>query len=224
MTTCTADRHNTLDAYKNHGCTCPEARLIWARYCKEYQWRRARGIKLIVNATGTRRRLHALQAIGYRWADIAQHLNDVSGNAVSIMSRRELVHVKSAAAVTAVYNKLWDTPGPSDRAREYARQHDWPPPLFWDDDLIDDPTYQGETEYRNDKNQVGQSSRDLRAEHALYIADLSARGWSAKRIAEHLGCSSRRVVRLRAVSRMATPSTASDPSGTVRDIDQREAS
>ncbi|MFF0139699.1 hypothetical protein ACFYRN_25000 [Streptomyces sp. NPDC005227] len=95
---------------------------------------------------GTRRRVHALVAIGWPQQYLAEHLGMDPGN-FGMMLKREQVIVRRALAVRAMYGELWRvdpadhgaTPGGIARARAYAADRLWAPPAAWDDDSIDDP-------------------------------------------------------------------------------------
>lgn len=112
----------------------------------------------LVDGTGTRRRLEALVALGYPKTYLAQLL-DV-GRALQITAAR--VTKRNADKVTALYDQLQHTPGPSDRARAYAAARGWLHPGWWDDDTIDDPTHQPDTtETRHRRDEVDPVAVDL---------------------------------------------------------------
>lgn len=100
-----------------------------------------------VDATGTRRRLQALGAVGWSCQKIAPYLGiDASGVVRARTAVR--VHARRAREVAAVYDRLWDQVPPMEtvaeraaatRARRFAAERGWPPPLAWDDGSIDDP-------------------------------------------------------------------------------------
>jgi hypothetical protein len=170
----------------------------------------------LIDGTGTQRRLHALIAIGWPKAQLAYQLS--GGRALQI--RPGLVTVRNAAKVQALYEQLWRTSGPSAAARRYAAERGWPPPLFWDDELIDDPTYQGEQEFTNDfinATKYPDTVRTRFADALPVVAQLSAKGKSAQQIAEHLGCSQRRVERLKAALRTTQ---VSQPIETLTDVER----
>lgn len=95
-----------------------------------------------VDATGTRRRLQALVAIGWPQSRLGQRLGVDPSNMNALLTRSR-VTAATARAVAALYDELWDTPAPQSpgatRARRHAAARGWPPPLAWDDDTIDDP-------------------------------------------------------------------------------------
>lgn len=135
--TCTADRHDTLNAAKNHGCQCPEATTIRNRYEKA---RRVGVVKRERDATGTTRRLQALAADGWPAPLLAERLNL---NPVTISNLRRAFHTNvfgaTAEAVAALYDELAPTIGPSDRTRAHATRQGWHPREAWDGLDIDDP-------------------------------------------------------------------------------------
>lgn len=101
-----------------------------------------------VDATGTRRRLQALSAVGWSGAKLAAYL-DVHPTGVTRIFTAERVLARRARSVADVYDLLWDQAPPEElqqdkaaatRARREAAANGWPPPMAWDDDTIDDPT------------------------------------------------------------------------------------
>jgi hypothetical protein len=93
-----------------------------------------------VDATGTRRRLQALVAIGYTRVWLADQIGVNTGNLDVLTGGHSSVTAATARAVTDLYDRYWSTPGPNLRARRRAARLGWLPPLAWDDDTIDDPT------------------------------------------------------------------------------------
>lgn len=96
----------------------------------------------LVPVIGVRRRIRALVFIGWPLSTVAEKcgvsprtLYDVnlgrSGTCSAWLYRR----------VCEVYHALWTVPGPSKRARTWARRKGWHGPMTWDDDTIDDPSY-----------------------------------------------------------------------------------
>jgi hypothetical protein len=94
-----------------------------------------------LDPTGTRRRLQALAVNGWTSRAIAERLGRKEQSTVlDIQSgRAATVRRWTADAVAALYDELWDVPGPSVKARAHAQRNGWLPPLAWDDDTIDDP-------------------------------------------------------------------------------------
>ena len=84
----------------------------------------------LVDATGTHRRIRALGAIGWTTRDLSP-IAGLGRGTVGQILRRPHVSAQTATKITAAYNLLWDTPGPSTLTRQRSTQH--PPPLAWDD-------------------------------------------------------------------------------------------
>lgn len=127
---------------------CRPCRAARQRYEKRRLADQQLGRPRMVDATGTRRRLQALVAFGWTYPQIGEHLG-VSGGAVyRLLTRTGPVQRRVAAKVTTAYRTLAVTPPPAKTrtekrnvayARTVARQHGWPSPAAWDDD-IDDPS------------------------------------------------------------------------------------
>lgn len=191
-----------------------ESRQEWRRANatrrKRWEVRAARaGGSTLIDGTGTRRRLQALTAIGWRYSDVAQRM----GVNLSLVGRLAIadgpVHRHTAGAVAGVYDELSMTPGPSRRCRALALRRNWPPPLAWDDDSIDDPAARpvraGKGPEAFDEVSVHRAMRgrpaDLRpAERTEAVRRLTEQGLSAAQIAERLHTTSRSVNRHRATT------------------------
>lgn len=93
---------------------------------------------MLVDATGTRRRIHALAAIGWSATELADRLG-YDRSTISKWTQVRMVHVDTRARVIDLYEQLAMTPGPNRVARRVAAASGWPPPLLWDDETIDDP-------------------------------------------------------------------------------------
>ena len=99
-----------------------------------------------VDATGTVRRLRALSAVGWPYREIARRLGCDPGGINKVREgSRVMVRLATAKKVAALYDELWDQPGPSLRSVLAARRNGWVPPMAWDDDTIDDPAAQPHT-------------------------------------------------------------------------------
>lgn len=92
----------------------------------------------LTDATGARRRLQALAAIGWSQMEIARRYD---GHFVSLASiargAQSQVGPRLHRLITTAYDDLAMTPGPHNRTRLDAARKGWAPPLAWDD--IDDP-------------------------------------------------------------------------------------
>lgn len=91
-----------------------------------------------IPAAGTARRIRALNAIGWSNAHLGARLG-VTRDRVAQYANAERVERPTAAKVARVYDELSMTPGPSVKARTWARKRGYMPPLAWDDETIDDP-------------------------------------------------------------------------------------
>lgn len=101
-----------------------------------------------IDATGTRRRLQALAAIGLPQAQLARLIGWSPGNFSDLIHGRQQYTVKANADLVArIYDQHWQGPPQAttpretasiERARRVASSHGWAPPMSWDDDSIDD--------------------------------------------------------------------------------------
>jgi hypothetical protein len=100
----------------------------------------------LMDPTGTRRRAHALVALGWPQQHLATHIGMTLNNFVAMLSRPNVL-VHRALAVRAMYDALWRadpaehgaSPAGITRARRHAAANGWAPVGAWDDDTIDDP-------------------------------------------------------------------------------------
>jgi len=194
--TCTASRHGHYSAYRQ-GCRCPDAREDWRLYHKRR--RQGRAVPLLIDATGTHRRIQALQALGWP----RRHLEPAAGlqaGRLSQILRATVVTRTTATAIAHIFDQLCMTPGPSAVTRHRAAVKDWPPPLAWDDDTIDDPAAEPQHNARSHIN----AATERAVERAVEVERLTAACLSAAEIGDRLGVAARTVVRDR--GRMAVAS------------------
>lgn len=182
------------------------------------------------NATGTWRRLQALVAIGYSQSQLAGRL----GKGKALQFSNDYVQASTARAVRELYEQLAFTQPPeathrekiaASRARRYAADRRWPPPLWWDDEDLDDPTYAGHhayrpraTERRDDIDPVAvQAVIDGRKNVRLTIPErrevirrLHAQGLSDRAIQRRTGITDRTTLRIR--QELALPANAQEAS------------
>jgi hypothetical protein len=206
-----------VSAYTNGGCRCAEAKEAARLYRKRlrYGLPTGRGCR---DATGTRRRLRALVALGWTQDQLGGRLGMSRSVVSELILGRTYPQVEQATAgrVTAVYEHLSGTPGPSEPARARARQAGYAPPCAWDEHTIDDPAAGPDYGPQQcppgyvDHIAVERGRRgDLPAtglrgdERAAAITMLSTGGQSAKTIAARLGTSQRSITRARAATRRA---------------------
>lgn len=185
---------------------CKSAQADWQRAYRARLY--LTGGPLTIDATGTRRRLHALMRLGWP-ADLLAARFGVSGPAVRAWARNERVRRSTAAKVADLYDRLCWTVGPSTKTRARAVAAGWPPPLAWDDDTIDDPAARPSTGAYADRKRApvdeiavqravhGDPVHLRPAERAEAVRRLTAAGHSAADIAARLHTTTRTVVRNR---------------------------
>lgn len=156
----------------------------------------------IVDATGTRRRLQALVAIGWSQTRLAAQLGWNVGNINSLILGRDCPRVQhdTEVRVRALYDRLWNvTPVAANRfektgitrAKSVATGHGWVPPMAWDDDTIDDPAAQPHTGERSPAPHRGRPSKDV-ADDVQWLLDLDP--WATRRqISDRLGMTVRAI-------------------------------
>lgn len=182
--------HGTYSTYKHHHCRCEPCRTAHYRYRKARRLGSATPGR--IDATGTRRRIHALYRMGWDGATLAPLLGVTTVQAVSALTTRATVTAHTARRVAVVYDQLCMKVGPSVKARQMATKRGLPSPLAWDD--IDDP---------DESPNFGRYEAGLGEDFDEAVRVLTREGWSAARIAEHLGASERTVVRARTRGRVA---------------------
>lgn len=154
-------------------------------------------VRGMVDATGTRRRLQALCALGHTLPDVARMVGvGVSSLQQTAEGRWAKVRALTAAKVARVYRQLSTAPAPPTRHAEQARNQamvqGWHGPMAWDD--IDDPACLPDPD--------GPSvPRHL---HADDVAELVACGLDDGAIGRRLGVSARTVLRARAAHGIPT--------------------
>lgn len=116
-----------------------EASLTAVRNYRK-RWRAGLNQRGWLNGTGTRRRLQALAATGWSANAIATRTG-LSARWLLELRRGKNTRVerRTDQRIRAVYDQLWDQPGPCPIARRLAARAGWPPPMAWDDHSIDDP-------------------------------------------------------------------------------------
>ncbi len=104
-----------------------------------------------VDATGTRRRISALVALGYPLPTLAAQLRRRTDSLTRTLTAHH-VTTATARAVDDLYDQLSGTPAPDSsatrNAREFPRKHSWAPPLAWDDIDTDPAPNPTSTEYQ----------------------------------------------------------------------------
>jgi hypothetical protein len=178
----------------------------------------SRAPRSLVDATGTRRRLQALVAIGWPVELLAEDLGRRPCSLRRSMTSQS-VTARTARDVATLYQRLWNVSPPrttdreraaADAAQAHAAVQGWLPPLAWDD--IDaqpaSPTPSDEPSRPNDIDEIA-VERALAGDGVLYddltsaeqeevIRRLTAHGKSIRDIAAQLATTKRTVSRRRA--------------------------
>ena len=170
------------------------------------------------DAPGPRRRLQALQAVGWSAELLAVQLGRRPNSLHRSMIGR-FVTAGTAQEVATLYEQLWPIRPPrmtgeqraaADAAQAHAAAQGWLPPLAWDD-IDSDPTPPAAiagVSQRSDMDEIA-VERALAGDHIAYddlttveqqevIRRLTARGSSIRDIAAQLGTTKRTVSRRRA--------------------------
>jgi len=133
-------KHGTLTAYKRYACRCADCTAANTRHHKAYRLRQLRGQSVSRDATGTRRRIQALVALGWNLEEIAQACGRKGREWPREVMGSTYVFERTAVLIENAYDHMSMTiPTGAYRGRNRlrAQRNGWPPPLAWDD--IDDP-------------------------------------------------------------------------------------
>jgi transcriptional regulator with XRE-family HTH domain/AraC-like DNA-binding protein len=137
----------------------------------------------LVDATGTLRRLRALQVIGYTRPAIAHRTGVAERRLRAVFQGQPLVRPEDARRVKAAYGSMILAFGGSTETARRARKDGWHGPAAWDD--IDNPAAEPETCGTTARKTI----RDRARERAEEIQHLAGFGLSDHAIAEQLGMS-----------------------------------
>lgn len=214
--TCPADHqhaaNDTLTCYAQHRCRCAECSDLARAYDSWRNHMNATGQPLMVDATGTRRRLQALMALGWSLPAIAERLGDRGPNVRRLLSVERLTR-RFADRIATVYDALCMTrPAGHDRTsnaaiartRIFAARRGWLPPLAWDDIDTDPEPVQPGSEDVVDVDDIaielackGRPVRLTPAERRACVAILHEKRYSDPLIAETIRCNPKTVGRIR---------------------------
>ena len=166
----------------------------------------------MVDATGTIRRIRALVAVGWTFRAISARAGHSKGWAVTITYSTTVQHT-TADLIARLYDEMWCMKPPmgtaqeresAGRARKLAERKGWGSPLAWDDDTIDDPDAEPAVPSPEDlwatavESAIAGERPELTSEQRLEVVTvLNERRWSASQIAEHIGCSTKTIDRIR---------------------------
>lgn len=133
---CEARWHGTYTAYRKAGCRCPHAREAHRIYQKRS--REGRNETVLIDATGTRRRVQAMWALGHSSQVIAEACNGrFDRRQVERFCRQEKVTPGHRDLIRAVYRELITWPGASERTRRRALASGYALPVQWGANIED---------------------------------------------------------------------------------------
>jgi hypothetical protein len=135
--TCPAAYHGTEAAYHKAKCRCPHAREAHRLYLK----RGKHGLlqPVLLDATGTRRRVQGMWALGHPTAAIIEECQGgFSRQQVVRFCQQERITPVSHGLIVGAYRTLITRTGRSQRTRDRARAAGYALPVQWGAD-IDDP-------------------------------------------------------------------------------------
>jgi hypothetical protein len=148
------------------------------------------GGSAVIDATKTKRRFHALVALGYpqEWILEATGIQWFHDD-------EQIVRASVARKIKNLTDEIGDTPGPSAAARKYAKRRGWRVPAWYDDDfeLPDHDVAKPVTEEA--RFIVAEASQIARRERLERIRKLHAAGETTLAIARQLGLHARQVQR-----------------------------
>lgn len=147
-------QHGTVVMYVNHRCGCPDCRRAHAAGAARRRRLVAYGAHqpALVDAAGSRRRLQALMTVGWSVTALAEDVGITAGRLHPLVNgRQRLVSRTRHDRLVELYDRLWDVRPPehdrgsrvsAERSRRHAARRGYRPPMWWDDDVIDDPARQ----------------------------------------------------------------------------------
>jgi hypothetical protein len=174
-------RHGTNAGYSVGGCREQCCRRAHSNAMN--LWRMGRADKF-VPVIGTRRRIEALQALGWSRRELSRRLGHHQDYLTKAIGRSTVLE-GTADKVRALYDELCMTPAPASNVSTRARANGHPPPLAWDD--IDNPAEKqtcwqyapaSRTERFADLVEVGASLSD--ACRALDVSRVALEKWCAR--------------------------------------------
>lgn len=146
---------------------------------------RQRNGRAFVPAVGSRRRIHALYAIGHT-ADTIAEICELDAPAIrnALNAPGTWITAAKDREITRAYNQLWNKPGASTHNRSRAKRNGWAPPLAWDDDTIDLSNAIANLSGRSDHQHLG---RPTLSRVVADVEDLLASATAPSEIASRLG-------------------------------------
>lgn len=164
-----------------------------------------------IPARGTHRRVQALTARGWSVSSIGARIGWSAANFHKMM-KSEQVSATTFRAVRDLYDELWDADPPestqrerisASRARKYAADRGWVPPMAWDDiDTDPEPASQEEPDVLIDEQAIELAISGVQVnlsieERRVVVKRLHGERFSDRSIARHAGITDRTVLRIR---------------------------
>lgn len=152
---CGGDRHGTYIAVRENGCSCPDA--LDDRYRYEKAQRTGTLQPAHVDATGTVRKLQAMNALGYGGHYLAGQLDTAGSYVLNLMrGAKDSVHRRTADRVDELYRELSSKPAEwnpdycphlteaergwrIEKTKATADERGYASPMRWDGARINDP-------------------------------------------------------------------------------------
>lgn len=130
-------RHGSHAGYRAHKGTniCDPCRDAAARYERHRKYASENGRIAFINSQGFRRRLHALQALGWSLTKLSEQLGMDGRSIWRAAHSQPTVTIGVHARMAAVYEQLSmtiPTGGYAERSRRVAQSKGYIPPLGWD--------------------------------------------------------------------------------------------
>lgn len=153
---------------------------------------------IFVNALGSRRRIHALQANGHSQDAIAENASTTQ-HRIYVVSNGHVTTVRMhfAERIAQAYQALAPLTGSSARGRNLAARNGWLGPAWWDDDELDNPDY--EPAIQSTPRYIALSEDCL---------ELESQGHSREQIAARLGVTRDGLQRALSIYRQKTAAAA----------------
>lgn len=162
--------HGTVTRYCT-GCRCDDCR---AAHAARARWRRrmhayGRAVPKSVPNAGARRRIEALQTLGWSMRDLSRMLGKHPDRLSVSLKTYDGISPANHALIAGLYDRLWSTPAPqrdkgerisAQRTIARAQREGYLPPLAWDDETIDDPDARPAAQPERDADYVDEALVD----------------------------------------------------------------
>ena len=155
---CTAGYHGTPTAYTKAKCRCSHAREAYRIYKKRL--REGRTEPVLLDASGTRRRVQAMWRLGHPSRVIAAE-SGLNESQVRKFCRQPFITPGNRDLIVAAYRRLIVRPGSSAWTRNHAAAAGYPLPVQWGADIDDPNAVPDPIEPEPDTGEVDESAVEL---------------------------------------------------------------